>query len=434
MRLSNLLKPLVPEEPLWLSATASLTAAAIEHQLQIYRSQITGQRLERVVLESNTSFEALIWLLALDGLVQQVFLVPPSLRASSDYAELKTSFNPTWVIDEASFQLKADNNFPTKPQKSTAPLLTTRWLLATSGTTGTPKLVEHTSSSLTKSCKFNSNRGQEFIWGLVYEPFRFAGLQVVLQTLASGSQLVLIDTTADIEEQAATISTAAVNALSATPTYWRKLLISGKLKKHPFKQITLGGEAADQTLLNALKQAYPLARVTHIYASTEAGVGFSVNDGLAGFPQEFLTSGVGGNQLAISPTSTLLIQSKLAAKKEYLDTGDLVESKDQRIYFLGRDSGAINVGGNKVIPEEVETVIRQLEGVAEVLVKPLKSGVMGQLVLAEVELTPIVTDPAAFKKDITQHCIAQLEKYKVPAIIKFVEQVTFNPSGKVNRS
>jgi len=52
--------------------------------------------------------------------------------------------------------------------------------------------------------------------------------------------------------------------------------------------VRLSGEVADQTLLDSLRAVYPNARIAHAFASTEAGVAFDVNDGLAGFPLAFI--------------------------------------------------------------------------------------------------------------------------------------------------
>jgi hypothetical protein len=115
--------------------------------------------------------------------------------------------------------------------------------------------------------------------------------------------------------------------------------MTGELKGLQLRQITLGGEPADQTVLSALALAFPSARVAHIYASTEAGVGFSVTDGQAGFPQEYLQAGVGGNQLAMSELGNLLIKPEkhvptyadgdvLVDNNGYINTGDLVELRN----------------------------------------------------------------------------------------------------------
>lgn len=442
MILEELLTKISDARVLWVSPQRQMTAGALRQDLSVCKGLLRGKDTSRVALESSDSLRALTWMIALDGIAERVFLVPDSLRSSDNYCGLKARFQPTLTIDDV-FTEKA-------PEKSGGHdegkrvVASTRWVLATSGTTGTPKLIEHSTDSLTKTCKLDTRRGKEFTWGLVYDPFRFAGLQVVLQAMASGSELVLCNHIGNVKDQAAFLRENNANALSATPTYWRKLLMSGALAGHRFRQITLGGEPADQSILNALKTAFPEARIAHIYASTEAGVGFSVTDCLVGFPKQYLERGVAGNQLRLSEAGTLLIKPEkhspstvevpLADSEGFIDSGDLVVVRDERVLFLGRDSGAINVGGNKVIPEEVETIIREVEGVAEVLVKPKGSGVMGQLVTAEIQPREAEADTAALKKRIMAHCRARLEKYKVPALIRFVAEIEHNPTGKISRT
>ena len=104
------------------------------------------------------------------------------------------------------------------------------------------------------------------------------------------------------------------------------------------------------------------------------------------------------------------------------------------LFRSGRDSGAINVGGNKVIPEQVESVIRAVPGVAEVVVKPKASGVMGQLVVAEVVPEQSDMDKKVLKKNILAYCRENLHNYQVPALIRFVDQVQVNMTGKIKRT
>lgn len=442
MMLTDLLAQVDLERSLWTFPNRTLNARALAGSVKSCQESLQCDGSSRIALEVSDTASALIWMLALDGFAGTVFLVPDSLRETDAYNLLKKKFKASATIDEAGgvFKERRASSIGTQKVGNVA----TRWVLATSGTTGTPKLIEHTTKSLTKTCKRDTQRGKEYTWGLVYDPFRFAGLQVVLQSLASGSHLVFAHKLSTLSEQASFMRKHGVNALSATPTYWRKLLMSGELKEHSLKQITLGGEPADQTVLNAIAMAFPEARIAHIYASTESGVGFSVIDGKAGFPQEYFIKGVGGNQLSIGDFGTLLIKPEkhmptssgggpLADDRGFIDTGDLVEQRDNRVHFLGRDSGAINVGGNKVIPEEIEAVIREVKGVAEVVVKPKNSGIMGQLVTAEVEMVGSETDKKALKQDILSHCREKLEKFKVPALIRFVAEIQYNLTGKINR-
>lgn len=443
MILRDFLTQLEPERVLWTFPEFTVNTQSLIKSVGLCRKNVHSNADSRIVLEVSHTATALTWMLALDGIAGKVFLVPESLRASDDYMELKKQFNASFIITDAT-AIEADDARETGQTVIHDANVNTQWVLATSGTTGTPKLIEHSTKSLTKTCKFDTQRGKGYSWGLVYDPFRFAGLQVVLQALASGSHLVFANTLATVSEQIQFMRSKAVNALSATPTYWRKLLMTGEMKGHSLKQITLGGEPADKTVLNALRAAFPEARIAHIYASTEAGVGFSVTDGQAGFPQTFLQDGVSGNRLAVGSQGTLLIKPEnhvptsggriLVDSQGYIDTGDLIELCGDRVFFLGRDSGAINVGGNKVIPEEVEAVIREVEGVAEVVVKPKSSGVMGQLVTAEVQITKLVTDPKVLRKSIISHCREKLEKFKIPALIRFVEEIDYNPTGKISRS
>ena len=50
------------------------------------------------------------------------------------------------------------------------------------------------------------------------------------------------------------------------------------------KYVRLTGEIADQAILDSLRSFYPQARISHAFASTEAGVAFEVDDGFEGFP------------------------------------------------------------------------------------------------------------------------------------------------------
>lgn len=443
MGLLELLDNVSDSQTIWVTKKDTLSAGQIKAKVNALKSHNAKLVGKRIIIEMSNQTDALVWMIVLDKLAKSVFLVPESLKSSKDYSQLKEVFNPDIILNDNSCDLSSKPNQSFEKIKGSD--CDTSWVLATSGTTGTPKLIEHTTLSLTKTCKKNTERGKEFTWGLVFDPFRFAGLQVVLQALASGSTLVFANKIYEVSEQVVFMQQNNVNSLSATPTYWRRLLMSGALSKGNLnlRQITLGGEAADEPTLRGLRKAFSEARISHIYASTEAGVGFTVKDGLTGFPISYLENGFGDISLAISNQNTLLINpgkyipsdktGKVVISRDgYIDTGDIVRVEDDRIYFMGRDSGAINVGGNKVMPEEVEFVIRQLDEVEEVVVKPKSSGVMGQLVSAEVILKNGV-EKKTFRVKLMSHCRQNLENYKVPALLRFVDDININSTGKINR-
>src|SRR5690606_190223 len=115
----------------------------------------------------------------------------------------------------------------------------------------------------------------------------FAGVQVMLTAVQTrGAVVVPAERTPPAFLEAA--STARVTSISGTPTFWRSLLVVARPGELVLRQVTLGGEAVDQTILDRLKRVFPDARITHTYASTEAGLVYAVHDGVAGFPSAWL--------------------------------------------------------------------------------------------------------------------------------------------------
>src|SRR5207247_3885175 len=120
----------------------------------------------------------------------------------------------------------------------------------------------------------------------------------------------------------------------------------------------------------------------------------------------------------------------------FVDTGDMVERRGDRYYFLGRRSGVINVGGLKVYPEEVEAAINRHPAVRMSMVRPRRSPITGALVIADVVLKR-ESDPgtahgplAEYKQEILQICHASLAAHKVPATIRFVPALEIAAAGK----
>jgi acyl-CoA synthetase (AMP-forming)/AMP-acid ligase II len=232
--------------------------------------------------------------------------------------------------------------------------------------------------------------------------------------------------------------------LSATPTLWRKILMSPAGRRLPLRQITLGGEIADDLVLGALARAFPRARITHIYASTEAGVGFSVKDGRAGFPAAYLAEPPGGVELKVDGEGRLWLRpavrgqffvgtAALESTDGWIDSGDLVERRGDRYHFLGRANGAINVGGDKVFPEEVERVILELPDIALARVSGRRNPIVGALVEAVVMPRAADANAAEISRRVREHCASRLPRFKVPAVIQVVSALATEGTGKLAR-
>ena len=315
-------------------------------------------------------------------------------------------------------------------------------LLFTSGTTGRAKLVHHSWDSLMEGAFHRSlERLRGARWLVTYQPHSFAALQVILSAILSGGSLVMPerrDPCGNVEAVAA----HAITHASATPTFWRSFLLAAAGQTFPsIQQISLGGEAVDQTTLDRLKMTFPCGRLSHIYASSEAGTVFSVHDGRAGFPLEWLDREIhGGIRLRIrNGVLEILTKRRMlsyasgqpspVSEDGWLISGDLVEQRGDRIAFCGRADRIVNVGGLKVSPDEVESFLLSHPDVREAQVYPIPSPLMGQLVGARVVLDP-GADPSSVLADVRRYCAANLPPHKQPRSVECVPHITVSESGK----
>lgn len=318
-----------------------------------------------------------------------------------------------------------------------------RICLMTSGTTGRPKIAAYTQEHLlgrfTSQPSLSALAGSR--WLLTYQPTTFAGLQVMLTALYSGGALVVAARRTP-QEFFDAAQQHGVTHVSGTPTFWRSLLMVAPTGSLPgLRQVTLGGEAVDQPTLDRIRLTFPLARITHIYASTEAGVVFSVNDSRAGFPSAWLSEGAQGSQLRIrdgllevrAPRHMAGYLGEAVptpfAEDGWLRTSDRVAVDGDRVRFLGRLDSVINVGGSKVDPFSVEAFLLGLDGVAEARVVGVRNQITGFIVTAEIVLTNGV-DPAGARERILAECYHQLPSTHVPRVLRIVDSIQVLESGK----
>jgi len=428
--------------PSLFSTTESISAGQIKQKKADLEQTLSFIRGKNIALCFKSNMELAIHLILLDGIANRLLILPADCLQAQRECYLLLSECTEVVSDFLEKSSLADIN-NTMLKNLQANDINTEWVLTTSGTTGVPKLVKHTLNSLIQTVKHN-NKGKPYVWGCLYHLHRFAGIQVFLQSMIANSQLVIMESSDSLSELINLFNEHHVNCLSATPTLWRNILMLPNSNTLSLSQITLGGEIADENILLAISKAYPTAKVRHIYASTETGVGFSVSDGFAGFPVTYLNNDSLAVQLKISNKNTLLIKSsatssgyigskKITDKFEFIDTGDVISIKGDRCYFIGRENGTINVGGNKVNPEYIEQILMKFPGVNMAYVSAKKSSIMGSLVQCQVVLDEGLQDKQSFIKRLKLHCKSELLPYMVPALFKVVDKLKLNSTGKISR-
>jgi len=291
--------------------------------------------------------------------------------------------------------------------------------LFTSGTTGPPKLIFHSFDKLLPENRKNKKNISR--WLLCYHPMSYAGLQVILQAVVANDTLV-VDVSADVKQKASLAIQSQITAISATPSFMRALLLCWRETMPVLELITLGGEIVDQATLDAVIQCFPDAAVRHIYATTEAGVVFSVKDGNAGFPKRWLDKSFNGWQLQGKDTLILANQAR------QIDTGDCIEITNDRVIFIGRKDNVVNVGGVKVNLEDIEQQIINLDEVSDARVFVKANPITGALVCAE-----ICALNESLAKQAMRHLCQNLVAVARPRIVTYCEQLTLTQAGKKQR-
>ena len=300
--------------------------------------------------------------------------------------------------------------------------------LFTSGTTGLPKKVSHSFKSITRFVK-KSEQNKNDIWGFAYNPTHMAGIQVFFQAFLNENPLIRLFGL-DKEEIFYSIDQYNISHISATPTFYRLLLPSSNTFDN-VKRITSGGEKFDNTTTEQLKKLYPSAKINNVYASTEAGTLFASKNDVFYIKPEL-------KDLVKIEDRLLLIHNSLLGKTErksgtWYNTGDLVEIISEnplQFKFISREDDLINVGGYKVNPVEVEETIRNLKGVIDVRVYAKKNSVLGNIVQCEVKRD----DKKLDELTIRMHLQKKLQEFKIPRVIKFVENLSTTRTGKIKRN
>jgi acyl-CoA synthetase (AMP-forming)/AMP-acid ligase II len=417
-----------------------------------------------VMIATQRQLTTALALIELDGVVRRLVLCPPGLSAEHLSHVIAGAGIDAIVTDRDAPELAGGSailRVAVGPIQPTEVVVArdhgTEWLMLTSGTTGRPKMVAHSLESLTGAIERSPAHTRPMVWGTFYDIRRFGGLQILLRSILCGASLVLSDAGESMGVYLGRAGSLGVTHISGTASQWRGALVYASSGVISPQYIRLSGEIADQAILDALQIRYPQAVVAHAYASTEAGVGFEVDDGLEGFPAGLIGQDGGDVEMKIvdgslcirsSRTASCYVGGEAAALKDadgFIDTGDLVELRGGRYIFVGRRGGIINVGGLKVHPEEVEAVINRHPDVWASLVRSRKNLITGQIVIADVVLRQepdgagSIDRSADVKREMVKHeilasCRRSLANYKVPAAIRFVAALELAATGKSVRT
>ena len=314
-------------------------------------------------------------------------------------------------------------------------------ILFSSGSTGKPKAMVHNLENLLLNYIDRKNKELNFLVFLMFD--HIGGLNTLFNCLSMGATIT-IPQNRNPDDIARLIEKYKINVLPSSPTFLNLMCMSNVFENFDFssiRMITYGTETMPESLLLKLKEKLPRVKFLQTFGTSETGIiktsSMSSSSTFLKFDDPNQEFKIVKGELWLRSKSQVLgyinHSNENFNDEGWFMTGDLVEeTADGFIRIIGRAKELINVGGEKVLPGEVEAVIMELDCIADCIVKSEKNSITGQIVCADV----VMKVGFNFKNEkmiIKSHCRKNLDSYKVPVRISEVDKINFSERFKKMR-
>lgn len=309
-------------------------------------------------------------------------------------------------------------------------------ILFSSGSTGKPKAMIHNLDNLINSYKDKKAKSMNMLVFLMFD--HIGGLNTLFNALCMGACLI-IPKNRDAKNICELIEKYKIMVLPSSPTFLNLILISGENKNYDLsslRMITYGTEAMPESLLLKLKESFPKVKFLQTFGTSETGISTTSSKSSDSLYMKIEDS----NQEYKIVDNELWLRSKtqvlgyLNASMDsftsdgWFKTGDLVEElEDGYLKIIGRSKEVINVGGQKVLPAEVESVILSMDEIDDCMVYSEANVITGQTVVCDVVLHE---QKENIKKIIRLFCKDKLDAFKIPTKVNMVEKTNFSDRFK----
>jgi acyl-coenzyme A synthetase/AMP-(fatty) acid ligase len=226
-----------------------------------------------------------------------------------------------------------------------------------------------------------------------------------------------------------------IMVLPSSPTFLNLILISGEHKNYDLsalRMITYGTETMPQSLLLRLKEQFPKVKFLQTFGTSETGISTTASKSSESLYMKLDDANceykIVDNELYLRSSTQVLgyLNASMDAftKDGWFKTGDLVETSEEGfIKIIGRSKEVINVGGQKVLPAEVESVILSIPFIDDCMVYGVSNAITGQTVVCDVVLSK---NDENIKKTIRAFCKDKLDAFKIPTKVNVVEKTNFS--------
>ena len=308
-------------------------------------------------------------------------------------------------------------------------------ILFSSGSTGKPKAMIHNLDTLIDSFKDKKEKSMNMLVFLMFD--HIGGLNTVFNALCMGACLI-IPKIKDAKTICELIEKYKIMVLPSSPTFLNLILISLEYKNYDLsslRMITYGTETMPQSLLLKLKEVFPKVKFLQTFGTSETGI--STTSSKSSNSLFMKLEDINGEYKIVE--NELWLRSKtqvlgyLNASMDsftsdgWFKTGDLVEVDGEYIKIIGRAKEVINVGGQKVLPAEVESVILSIEEISDCMVYAEQNAITGQTVVCDVVLNNKIEN---IKKRVRVFCKDRLDTYKIPTKVNVVDKTNFSDRFK----
>ncbi len=313
-------------------------------------------------------------------------------------------------------------------------------VLFSSGSTGKSKAAVHDLYGILEKFKI-PRHSLRTITFLLYD--HIGGINTMLYVLSNAGCIITVQDRSP-ENVLKMIEQYKVQLLPTSPTFINLILLSEAYKKYNItsvQTITYGTEPMPEYTLKRFNKLFPKIRMLQTYGLSELGILRSKSKS-----SDSLWVKIGGEGFETRVVNNILQIKAKSAMQGYLNatspftedgwfiTGDMVEVDGEYFKILGRKSEIINIGGEKVYPAEVESVILEIQGIADVTIYGEKNPIMGSIVAANITLTKTGEDPKSVAKRVKHYCREKLQGYKVPVRIKILNDKQYSERFKKKRS
>ena len=270
------------------------------------------------------------------------------------------------------------------------------------------------------------------------------GINTMLNILSTGATMI-IPQNRNADDVCKLINEYKIAVLPASPTFLNLILIGKSYEKYDLsslRMITYGTETMPEGLLNRLKSVFTKVKFLQTFGTSETGIAStsskSSDSTFMKIDDENLEYKIVDGELWLKSKTRILgyLNADMDSFTDdgWFKTGDLAQqSEDGFIKIIGRSKEIINVGGQKVLPCEVESVLLEMKEIQDCLVYAEKNAITNQSVCCDVVLKPGV-DANGIKILVRKFCKDKLDSFKIPVKVNVVQKTEFTQRFKKIRT